>query len=106
MSAFLPDESSDAPKPAHVLVMPPPKPTPSQLWMHRIWLVVFVLLCLELGTILMIGPWTRAWTQNSLSTSFPALHDFLMNNFVRGTVTGLGVIDFWIGIARAISYRE
>ena len=108
MSAFsdLPEEVHREPQAAPVLVMPPPKPTRSQLWMHRIWLVVFVLLCLELGTILMIGPWTRAWTQNSLSATFPALHEFLMNNFVRGAVTGLGVVDFWIGIARAVSYRE
>jgi hypothetical protein len=108
MSAFsdLPGEAQHPTEPASVLVMPPPKPTRGQVWMHRIWLVVFVLLCLELGTILIVGPWTRAWTENSLSTAFPAVHEFLMNNFVRGAITGLGVIDFWIGISRAVSYRE
>src|ERR1700760_3976138 len=104
MSAFsdLPGESHDAPKPASVLVMPTLPPTRAQVWMHRIWLVIFVLLCLELGIILVVGPWTRAWTNNSLTSSYPALHDFLMNDFVRGAVTGLGLIDFWIGIARAL----
>jgi hypothetical protein len=108
MSAFsdLPEDAPQAPQAAPVLVMPPPKPSGSQIWMHRIWLVVFVLFCLELGTILMVGPWTSAWTKNSLSSSFPALHAFLMNNFVRGVVSGLGVVDLWIGISRAISYRE
>lgn len=108
MSAFsdLPEETRQEPQHAPVLVMPAPKPSRGQIWMHRIGLVVFVLLCLELGTILMIGPWTRAWSENSLSMSFPELHEFLMNNFVRGVVSGLGVVDLWIGIARAISYRE
>ena len=108
MSAFsdLPEESHDAPKPAAVLVMPTPPPTRPQLWMHRLWLVIFVLLCLELGIILVVGPWTRAWTSNSLTSSYPALHDFLMNDFVRGAVTGLGLVDFWIGIARALAYHE
>ena len=108
MNAFsdLPEESRQAPKAAPVLVMPPHRPTQSQLWMYRIWLVVFVLFCLEVGIVLMVGPWTRAWTDNSLSSSFPALHDFLMNGFVRGAVSGLGLVDFWIGISRAISYRE
>ncbi len=109
MSAFsdLPDQANDAPKAGPVLVMPPPpKPAGSQIWMHRVWLIVFVLFCLEVGIVLMVGPWTRAWTENSLSTSFPAFHDFLMNGFVRGAVSGLGLVDFWIGISRAISYRE
>jgi hypothetical protein len=108
MSAFsdLPDEAHETPKAAPVLVMPPPQPTRSQVWMYRIWLVVFVLFCLEVGIVLMVGPWTRAWTDNSLSTSFPAIHEFLMNSFVRGAVSGLGLVDFWIGISRAISYRE
>jgi hypothetical protein len=74
--------------------------------MHRVWLVVFVLFCLEVGIILMVGPWIPAWTNNSLSKVFPAVHDFLMNYFVRGAVSGLGLVDFWIGISRAISYRE
>jgi hypothetical protein len=108
MNAFsdLPDQAHEEPTAGPVLVMPPPKPTRAQIWMQRIWLVVFVLFCLEIGIVLMVGPWTRAWTDNSLSTSFPAIHEFLMNGFVRGVVSGIGLMDFWIGISRAISYRE
>ncbi len=110
MSAFsdLPGEAHNTTKAGPVLVMPPPpaKPPRSQVWMHRIWLVVFVLFCLEVGIVLMVGPWTRAWTENSLSTTYPAFHEFLMNGFVRGAITGLGLVDFWIGISHALSYRE
>ena len=108
MNAFsdLPGEVHDPPQAGPVLVMPPPKPTRSQVWMHRVWLVVFVLFCLEVGIVLMVGPWTRAWTDNSLAASFPRIHEFLTNSFVRGAVSGLGLVDFWIGIGRAISYRE
>ena len=108
MNAFsdLPGEAHETPQGAPVLVMPPPRPTRSQVWMHRVWLVVFVLFCLEVGIVLMVGPWTRAWTDNSLSSTFPRILDFLMNSFVRGAVSGLGLVDFWIGISRAISYRE
>jgi hypothetical protein len=109
MSAFsdFPGEAHEPDKTGPVLVAPPPeRPSRSQLWMNRIWLVVFVLFCLEIGIVLIVGPWTRAWTENSLSVSYPALHQFLLNGFVRGAVTGIGIIDFWIGIARAITYRE
>lgn len=103
----LPGEAHDASKAGPVLVMPsPPKPKLSQRWIQRIWLIVFVMFCLEVGIVLMVGPWTRAWTENSLIADFPAVHEFLMNGFVRGAVSGLGMVDFWIGIARAISYRE
>ena len=106
MNAFS-DLPGEAPKAGPVLVMPPPqRPSRSQLWMSRVWLVVFVLFCLEIGIVLMVGPWTRAWTENSLSASYRAVHEFLMNGFVRGAVTGIGVVDFWIGIARAVTYRE
>lgn len=109
MNAFsdLPGESQPASKPGTVLVMPPPeRPSRSYVWMHRIWLAVFVLFCLEVGIILIVGPWTSAWTGNSLTRDFPALHEFLMNGFVRGAISGLGVVDFWIGISRAVGYRE
>lgn len=109
MNAFsdLPGGAPETTKAGPILVMPPPpRPSPSQMWMNRIWLVVFVLFCLEVGIVLMVGPWTRAWTENSLGVSYPALHEFLMNGFVRGAVSGMGVVDFWIGVARAVSYRE
>ncbi len=109
MNAFsdLPGEAGGTNKSGPVLVMPPPpKPSRSQVWIQRVWLIVFVLFCLEMGIILMVGPWTRAWTQNSLMTAYPALQRFLMNGFVRGVVTGIGIVDFWIGITRAVSYRE
>lgn len=109
MNAFsdLPGEAHDTPNSAPVLVMPPPpRPSRSQIWMQRIWVMVFVLFCLEVGIVLIVGPWTPAWRDNSLSTGFPALHEFLMNGFVRGAISGVGLVDFWIGISRAISYRE
>src|ERR1035441_1280340 len=41
--------------------MPPPLPPKKpNLWLQRIWLVVFVLFCLEVGIILTALPWTRA----------------------------------------------
>jgi len=65
-----------------------------------------VLFCLEVGIILTVLPWTKLWTENSLLLSYPALHDFLMLNFVRGLVSGLGLVDIWMGVAEAVTYRE
>jgi len=89
-----------------VLVMPPPQKPKRRLWVMRLWLVIFVLFCLEVGIILTVLPWTRVWTENSLLLGHPQLREFLMQNFVRGLVSGLGLVDIWMGIAEAVRYRE
>lgn len=109
MSSFTGDRpgSSPAEHEAPVLVMPPrQKPKRPSLWVKRLWLIVFVLFCLEIGIILTVLPWTRIWTENSLLLGHPELREFLMRNFVRGLVSGLGLVDIWMGIAEAVRYRE
>jgi len=98
---------SSEPQSGPVLVMPPAKqPTRPHRWLQRIWLVVFVLFCLEVGIILTVLPWTRLWTDNSLLVGFPAVKEFLNHNFVRGLVSGLGLVDIWMGVVEAVTYRE
>jgi hypothetical protein len=111
MSAFAqepPQDGNPLQPDGPVLVMPPPPPPRkrSQLWLQRIWLVVFVLFCLEVGIILTALPWTRIWTDNSLLLGYPHIREFLTQNFVRGLVSGLGLVDIWMGVAEAVRYRE
>jgi hypothetical protein len=84
----------------------PQKPKRRRLWVRRFWLVIFVLFCLEVGIILTVLPWTRLWAENPLLLGHARLHDLLQQNFVRGLVSGLGLVDIWIGIAEAVRYRE
>ena len=102
-----PGPGNDAPHTGPVLVMPPAeKPSRPNRWLQRLWLVVFVLFCLEVGIILSVLPWTRLWTDNSLLLSYPAVREFLNYGFVRGLVSGLGLVDIWMGVAEAVTYRE
>ncbi len=78
----------------------------STIWLHRISLVIFVIFCIELGMLLSVLPWTRVWTDNSLLTAHPSWRALLQDNFVRGVVTGMGLIDVWIGIWEAVHYRD
>jgi hypothetical protein len=68
--------------------------------------VVYVIFCLELGFLLILLPWTQYWTSNTLLASLPWLRPILGHNFVRGVVSGLGLLDLWIGISGAVSYRD
>lgn len=105
--ADVPSFNSDAPQPGPVLVLPPAqKPSRPRRWLQRLMLVVKVLFCLEIGIVLVVVPWTKLWTDNSLLASLPAIKEFLNYNFVRGLVSGLGLIDIWMGVVEAVTYRE
>jgi hypothetical protein len=97
--------------PAPVLETPP---SPEQhvqytgfaLWLHRTTVLMFVFVCASIGVLLVILPWRPEWTDNHLLLGNPALRAFVANGFVRGVVTGLGLLDIWIGFWEAIHYRE
>ncbi len=91
-----------------VLVIPPPRSRPSrwEIWRARLFLVEFIFVCLVIGILLIAAPWTLLWSNNSLVAGSPRLREFLMNDFVRGMVSGLGLVDVWVAIAEAVRYRE
>lgn len=76
------------------------------IWMHRISMVVFVVFCIELGMFIAVLPWISVWSQNHFLLAHPAVRDVLTQNFVRGAITGLGIIDVWVGIWEAIHYHD
>jgi len=79
---------------------------PLPVWMQRTFLVIYVLFCIEIGMMLTVLPWTRVWTENSLMHSFPMLKSIAQQNFVRGMVTGIGLLDIWLGIWEGVHYRD
>lgn len=76
------------------------------IWLQRISLLTFVLFCMVVGMTLVVLPWTSQWTDNTLLARWPALRAFLQQGFVRGAVSGLGLLDLWFGVWEALHYRE
>ncbi len=72
----------------------------------RILLVLFVLFCLELGLLLVVLPWTDLWDQNALLVWFPSLRPILLNSYLRGAVSGLGLLNIWVGLSDAFHFRR
>jgi hypothetical protein len=58
-----------------------------------------VALLFEAGLLLVLIPWSAFWDRNYFAEAVPALRDLLTNNFVRGAVSGLGVINIFAGLA-------
>jgi hypothetical protein len=48
---------------------------------------------LEVGFVLLVVPWSTYWDRNFFSQAWPALHALLTSNYVRGAVSGLGIVN-------------
>jgi len=57
----------------------------------------FALYCIEAGFFFTIVPWTRVWTLNPWLHSSIEVAVWADNPFVRGFVTGFGVIHLIVG---------
>jgi hypothetical protein len=66
--------------------------------MNRLLAVAFILFCFEIGLFLVFVPWSGLWEHNVLLGYSFALQHLLLNNFVRGAVSGLGVVDLVLGL--------
>ena len=64
--------------------------------MNRLQRFVLVLLCFELGVILLFVPWFPFWERNFFLDRYPQLIPFLLNTYLRGAISGLGLLDIWI----------
>ena len=53
---------------------------------------------LETGVVLIAVPWSTYWERNLFLEWLPALEAPLTNHFVRGTVSGLGVVNVGVGL--------
>ena len=86
---------------------PEPGKRTAPVWLQRLSLFVLVLFCVYLGVLVMILPWwTRIWDRNEFILARPWLAAILHNGAVRGMISGLGLLDIWIGISEAVHYRD
>ncbi len=94
------------PEPALNPSRPASRQSGFDLWIQRLKLGIDVIFFIELGMILVVLPWTPVWTQNSLLAGYPTLQMIANHGFLRGAVSGLGLLNIWIGIADAVHYKE
>ena len=61
--------------------------------MNRILRVILLLLWLEMGLALILAPWSEFWEMNYFLYRYPELAFFVKNSFLRGAISGLGVMN-------------
>lgn len=46
----------------------------------------------------MLIPWSRFWERNYFGLLLPSLQVVITNNYVRGAVSGLGLVNLWLAL--------
>jgi hypothetical protein len=90
------------------------RPTPGNRqryhWYHKLSAILFIIFCLELGLFLLIYPWTGGWDDNLfatfLSQTIPGWSAYWQNAYVRGAVSGLGILDLYIFFGEIFRLRR
>lgn len=78
----------------------------------KLTVIVYILICFEVGILLLILPWTSYWDDNFflyfLSGKMRAewLAEWLVSGYMRGAVTGLGAINIGAGLWEISRFRD
>jgi hypothetical protein len=65
---------------------------------HPLVLAVFFA---QVGLGLLVLPWSAYWDHNLLLEWSEAVHEFTRNAYLRGGISGLGLVNLWVAILEA-----
>jgi hypothetical protein len=63
--------------------------------------ILSVLSSLLVGMILVVVPWSALWDSNYLLQPYPSVRALLLSGYMRGTVSGLGLVNIVLALDEA-----
>lgn len=80
----------------------------------KLTIIFFILICLEIGALLVILPWLPypPWGENYLAflladkLHLTGLSRLMSSGYMRGAVTGLGLVNIWIAVVEIINFKK
>jgi hypothetical protein len=67
--------------------------------MNRVLRALLVVVCFEMGALLLYLPWSDFWEKNFFLIHFPSLIHFVLHPAFRGAISGLGVLDIILALS-------
>lgn len=104
MPAEIPPEGAPPPLAAAEGAVPAPPAAPQYRWYHKVSAVLFITFCLDIGLFLLIFPWTDYW--DNFGAFVRAWRPYLDNMYVRGAISGLGVVNLYISLGEVFRLRR
>jgi len=78
----------------------------SDHWLYKGFSLLFIVFCFELGVFLVVYPWTLYWQVNVVPSLLPALLPVWNNDYIRGAVSGLGILNVWVAVVEIFRFRR
>ena len=80
----------------------------------KLTIVFFILICFEIGILLVILPWvpSPSWNENYLlvlaadKMQWPWLALAMKSGYARGAVTGIGLLNILLGVWEIINFKK
>jgi hypothetical protein len=80
----------------------------------KLTIVFFILICFEIGILLVILPWvpSPSWNENYLlvlaadKMHWPWLALAMKSGYARGAVTGLGLLNILLGVWEIVNFKK
>jgi hypothetical protein len=78
----------------------------------RLTVIFYIMICFEIGALLVALPWTSYWSDNfflfylsaTLHTDLP--QKIIQSGYARGAVTGLGLLNIAMGFVEIFNFRK
>ncbi|MGB8474098.1 MAG: hypothetical protein WCE61_08450 [Candidatus Acidiferrum sp.] len=67
--------------------------------MNRVLRALLVVVCFEMGALLLYLPWSGFWEQNFFLLHFPSLIRLVLHPAFRGAVSGVGILDIILAVS-------
>ena len=87
------------------IAVPAPE-APRYRWYHIAAALIFIVFCMELGIFLVVFPWSDFWESSFFSSLAPRWHMYWDNAYLRGAVSGLGVLNVYIALVEIFRLRR
>ena len=75
-------------------------------WYLKAAAVLYAFFCFEIGVVLIVLPWLNVWDHNYFSRLASRWPEVWMSPYLRGAVSGLGVVDVAIAFIELFRLRR
>jgi len=62
--------------------------------------------CTAMGLFLLVFPWSPFWETNYFVLQVPAVQDYWSSPYLRGTVSGLGLVNLFFALVDLVRFRR
>jgi hypothetical protein len=81
-------------------------PEPGCRWYHKLGALLWAFFCFEIGVLLVLLPWIDLWDHNYFARLAARWPGVWMSPYLRGAVSGLGVVDIAISFIEVVRLRR